>query len=179
MTRRLLFELSVLSIALFVGVAWAAFRLSAAKNDMRSAEDDIRICRKLATQITELRERPSVAGTRERQTSETATEIERAAAVAKIEVAQSLVSISPELPRRVGDTAYKEAPTQIVLTGITLRQLVAFLSALAMADNGLQARSLRLTAPRDDLGDRWTVDVTVSYLIYAPRTADSALERGG
>lgn len=175
-SRRLILELVLLAVGLSAGAAWSAVRLASARQAAHAAAKDLQTCRELAGQIVRLRDRPAVADVREMQAAETATLIERAAAAAKIPAAQSLVSITPETPRRIGESAYKEAPTQVLLRGIGLRQVVAFLCAISAEGSGLRPRSLRLSASREDSAGQWAAEVTVSYLIYAPRSEATSAE---
>ena len=77
--------------------------------------------------------------------------------------------IWPEPARRVGDTAYKQKPTQVILHKLTLQQLIRFLHTLTGPDTGLHVASLRLTTPRGhDTTNIWNAETTITYLIYAP-----------
>jgi hypothetical protein len=172
MTKRVLILLVALAGGLLLAAGWGyrymdEQRLSAAK-----AEGDLADCRIAAQEILECRERPALAADRERGPGEVHSLIERAAAASGIVAKDSLERISPQAPRPVGDTAYREQDTEVSLRKVTLQQLVSFLHGLLTSGSGLRAKSIHLSTPRDEeLGDRWTVELTLSYLIYDPSRA--------
>ena len=97
--------------------------------------------------------------------------IEQAARGASI-AAKSLVRITPTAAQRIGESVYKEKPTQVWLQAVTLRQLVDLASAEALREAGLNVESIRVTAPPDGReGDQWNVDLVLSYLVYDPPKA--------
>jgi hypothetical protein len=119
-----------------------------------------------------LSRRPALAAEHERQTSEIIGLIEKAAGEAGVP-AENIERITPEMPRRIGDTAYKETPTRVHLRKISLQQLVTLTHALLSADAGLRADSIRLTSPRQAEGaDQWTTELVLGYLIYDPTHAE-------
>lgn len=177
-TRRLTWELTLAVVGLAALAIWSGARLRSARQAALAAAEDVAACQQIAARIAVLRDRPAVAGVQERASAETATRVERAAAAAHITASRSLVSISPEPPRRLGETAYKEAPTQVLLRDVTLRQLVTFLSAVCGEGSGLRPKLLRLSAPRAEAVDTWSAEVTLCDLIYSPR-AEAQTERGG
>ena len=82
---------------------------------------------------------------------------------------RSVVRIVPESPQRLGETIYKEKPIAVLLRGVTLRQVVEMSHALLTPNPGLRIKTMRLSAPTpDDTTDKWTVEFTVTYLLYDP-----------
>lgn len=160
----------VLILSLGALGAWSLGQLRANRQAAAAAAADLAVCQDAATNINNLRRKPSLAGSEEMQLTELARLIEQAARTAQMSM-DSLVRIWPEQARRVADTVYKEKPTHVLLRGVTLRQLIAFLHTLTDGDSGLRVKHIRLVTPRgDDAGSRWTAEATVTYLIYAPRT---------
>ncbi len=103
-------------------------------------------------------------------------------------VRDQLVDIDPNPPTRIGSSDYNELTIILRFERITLRQLTIFFQQLAVNDPGSRAKSLELappeasgslgsrsTAPAVNTGEElWTADVTVAYLILAPKEAKTA-----
>lgn len=164
------------SLVSAVWICYAAF--DQAKSTAATAAEDLAQCDQLGLRITALRRRPSLAGSRELQITELAQRLEEAAKSCSIP-ADGISRISPDAPHRVGDSPYREVATEISLRQVTLRQAISFLHALCSAESGLRARDLRLEVPPDAqalggpergtvLQNTWTLEATLSYLIYAP-----------
>jgi hypothetical protein len=119
-------------------------------------------------QIQALRRRPALAAQNQRASAETIGLIEKSGQAAGI-TATKLVQISPEGPRRLGDTVYTEKPTRILLKNVTLQELTALTHRIVTDENRLNAKSMRISAPTaDDPGLMWTVELVLTYLIYDP-----------
>ena len=103
-------------------------------------------------------------------------------------VRDQLVDIDPNPPTRIGSSDYNELTIILRFERITLRQLTIFFQQLAVNDPGSRAKTLELappeasgslaprsTAPAVNTGEElWTADVTVAYLILAPKEAKTA-----
>lgn len=177
--RRHTIELAILIVGLIGLVFWSGLRLLNQRAAAITAAADLQRCEDLAQRIRTLENKSRLAGAQEIPMDELARPIEQAARSARIDTAQSLVRVVPESPRRIGDSSYKEAATQVQLRQITLGQLVAFLHSASSNGTGLETTSIRLSAPRDqENGEHWTVETTLSYLIYSPKSSASS-ERGG
>lgn len=170
------FVVLLLSLVVAVWICYAAF--DQAKSAAATAAQDLAECNQLGLRITALRRRPSLAGSRELQITELAQRLEEAARSCSIP-ADGISRISPDAPHRVGDSPYREVATDISLRQVTLRQAISFLHTLCSAESGLRARDLRLEVPHDVQGfgspetgttaqNTWTLEATLSYLIYAP-----------
>ena len=139
----------------------------------KRAQADLAECSKLAARIQAIQARPQLASDKPRQAAETTGMIEAAAKSAKIP-AGKLVRISPGPARRLGDSPYKEKPTEVFLKNVTMKQVVAFLHDLTGPAGGLTARTLRLSSPSArDTGNLWSVDLELTYLIYDPPRGDN------
>ncbi len=168
MRRRSVIFFVVLA-ALLVGlVVWSHRFMAAQRSAAFAAREDARRCRQIATKIETLRRRPAMAADQERLSAETTGLTEQAARAAGI-TADKLARITPAPPRRLGETVYKEKPTQVLLKNVTLKQLVGMIHSLAGGQRGLHLKSIRLTAPRaDDCGETWNAELVLTYLIYDP-----------
>lgn len=166
MNRRLIVLVTLLAVLLGGIAAWSSSYLAGERDRALEAEKNLQQAQQMVQQIQQLNKQPAVVREREQLQTETIALVESAARLAGISVS----NYAHEKPRRVGDTAYKEASIQIMLRKVTMRQLVQMVHRL-MASTALQARSVRLSAPRQDqVGDQWNVDLVLSYLIYEPLT---------
>jgi len=163
--------------ALLIATLWAHSRLTNASHAADQAATDLAECRKLALQIGEIKDRPRVAGEQEKLAGETTAMIDVAATAAGI-TARQLIRIAPESPQRLGETVYKEKPIAVLLRGVTLRQLVHMGHALLAPNPGLRIKTMRLSAPTpDDTTDKWTAELTITYLLYDPQTTVARASR--
>ena len=169
----------VIILALLVALLWSYGHFRGAREAAALAAGDSEICRQMASRIEQLKTRARAAGSG--SMDQTDLHLRGQEALAQIGMdARHLVQVTPQEPRRVGQTAYKEVPRQFVLQDVTLRQLVGFLLFMTEDRPSLQVRSLRLHGPRDGMpgGAQWSAEVTLCYLIYEPPTAIN-VARGG
>jgi hypothetical protein len=174
---------STIGLAMLALVGWSYGRLSESRDAATAAGEDLAACRAAVVRIEALRRRPAVAATRALGDVELSRRINDAAGVAELPDG-AIVRIVPDRPQRIGDTNYQEAPTQVRLQKVTLQQLFAFLHAVTVqpseadvggASGNLQIRTITLSAPRDDeLSDRWTVDATLSNMVFSPKESTQA-----
>ena len=161
--------LIVMLIALLGASAlWAHQRMASRQRLAEAAYENLQGSRHCAAQIESIRRRPAIAADSEAIGGEVQSAIEQSAATAGIEAAR-LSRITPESPQRLGDSVYKEKPTRVRLTDVTLEQLVTFLHTLGRRHVGLNARSIQLRAPRPaDTGKLWIAEVVITHLLYDP-----------
>jgi hypothetical protein len=165
MNRRRTILLTVVGTLLALGAALSYQYMVGQESAAQTAAANLAEGLRLMGQIEALSHQPMLAADRERQERET---------VGLVEDAAKSVGIKPKRfahqgARRLGDTVYKEKPMQVLLQGITLRQLVDLELAVSQADAGLNLESIRLSIPREgDANDLWTAEVVLSYLIYDP-----------
>lgn len=158
-------------VAAFVGYGFLASSRGSADRVARDLHD----CRVIAGRIDQMRHLPSAAGSSELQEGEIVRLIEQASRTANM-TRDQIARIWPEDARRLGQSPYKEKPTRIHLRRVTLRQTVTFLHALCDGQSGLRVSGLRLVAPREaETRELWSVEVTLSYLIFAPSHAQGNL----
>lgn len=168
MNRRRTVLIAVLICLLAAAAIWSCGYMRDQRKAALLAAGNLRECRELTARIKKIRHRPRKADDAERLATETTRRIETAALSAGI-TTDKLIRITPEPAQRLGDTVYKEKPTQVALKKITLKQLTWFVHALISGPDALHARSIRLTAPRrEDTGNLWSAEVELTYLIYDP-----------
>lgn len=160
---------AVLLPALLLPAAALAFaRLSAAKSHALAAQNDLAATRRAAAAFRAARAKPAVAGLRELEHLDLARAIESAAQAAGIGPGD-IDSIDPAPPRQLGNSPFKEKPTDLRLRRVTLRQLIVLLHTLAEGPAALTPRSIRLSVPSDqDKPDLWKAELTLAYLLYSP-----------
>lgn len=176
MKEKRYFFYAVLGVCTLVLLVLLAYRrLITAHAAAIQAGNDLAQCQSLATYIEGLKQLPAKVGLRDMVRSELDHQLEAAAKEAGF-TTTNIVSITPSSPRRVGNSVYQEKPTDVVLRELTLQQLLAFLYNVNSKNVGLCVQNIRLTAPRNqNATGHWTAQVTLSYLIYSPKT-DSKLE---
>jgi hypothetical protein len=177
--RRLLYG-TVIAAAMVAALLWCAGGLVDAREQATRARADLGVCRQLAARIGQLDRLPRSQSAGPVDPSDLYQHGQQA--LQQLGVSPDhLVQIAPQTPERLGETAYKQVPTQLLVRDLTLRQLVGFLLAMTSEPSTMSVRSLRLYAPRDsDGGAQWTAELTLSYLVYEPPAAVSvvkALER--
>lgn len=133
-----------------------------------TARADLERCLASASTIETLRRKPAMASDREQLAAETTGLVSRAAAAAGITPAQ-LTRIVPDPPQKVGQTAYKEKPTLVVVEDVQLEQIVKMIHALGSGQESLAAKSIRLGPSRQQgRDDLWAAEIVLTYLIYEP-----------
>ena len=168
MNRRRAILLLVLAGLLATAALWSYGTMAEQRAAMAAAANDLVACREIANRIEKLRRRPELAAQNQRDSSETIGLIETSARAAGITTAK-LLRISPEPPRRLGDTVYMETPTRVELKNVTLEQLVKLVHGIAGDENPLHPRSIQVRAPSPrDTGRLWSAELVLTYLIYEP-----------
>lgn len=168
MTRR---HVALLTLFLVLsGGAWYSFDLlQQGRHRAERALLGLGDAQRSAQQIERLARQPRFAVEQERVAAEMTGLIERTAKASGI-APGNLFRIVPQAPQRLGETAYVERPTQIILRNVSLPQAAGLLYGVCEAETGLRTRSLRLVAPRpDDPENLWNVEAVVGYLVYDPQ----------
>lgn len=176
---------------LFISMGFAVYsglRLRDARSGYTHETHQLVEAQGYAQKILENRDVPQLVSDREMELTHLARLIERSADQAKVP-RQALDRIWPQPPRRIGDTVYQRKATQLVIRDITLPQVIRFLHGLAVGDSPLRIDSLRLSAPRNSSAthsagrqtnsspsrETWTLEATVSHLLYKPAADQSSV----
>jgi type II secretory pathway pseudopilin PulG len=166
-----------LLVAMLLGLlaalaAWNVSWMLTQRNLAHRTAADLENCRELALEIQTLRQRPALVSEQDLGIQELAQRIELAAATAQLDPA-AVEGVFPQPAQRVGDLPYVRKPTLLKLKGVSLAQAATFLYHLA-AGSALHIRDLRLLPESaESAADRWTADVTVTYLMDAPARTPS------
>jgi hypothetical protein len=149
---------------------WSLIDYRDAKQQAGQSRVDTDRCIEMSDTIHGHRSAPAIADDTERLGSVMSSRIESAATEASLS-ANQLVRITPNAPVRLGESDYRVKPTHVALKNISMKQCVRFVHTLLAGDPNLRCRSLRLSAPRHDtVRDRWSAEVSITYLIYDPVT---------
>ena len=85
---------------------------------------------------------------------------------------EQIVRIWPKPRQRIGKTSYEQKATQLLVHDATLEQVTRFLVELETLGQGMTTTAIRPSAPRKRSSqqptNQWTLDTTVTYLIYNP-----------
>lgn len=167
MSRSKTMLLTAVALALCLATAWTAVLTLRKRAEAIVAVGDLQECYDMAARIESFNRLPALASDGEKMAEETTGLIAAAAKAAGIP-ADKLIRISPESSLRLGDSVYKEKPTRVLLTDVTLAQVVGLLHSVSSSSQGLRPTSVRLSAPRDGAGETWTAEIVLGYLIYDP-----------
>lgn len=165
----------LLAVALYSGLVVllivSAAHMLRQKSAAAAAAFNHQKCKRLAAQLEALQAAPTHSSLRRRSSEDLASKVEQAARVAEISP-DAIVRINPQASHRVGKSSYLQQPTSVEIRQVSTEQLAKFLQELSSADSGLQATSLRLTAPRTVSGDQqretWTVEVVLTHVFFSP-----------
>lgn len=172
-TRRLIY-LSVLTLLVLAAALWQLQTwVDGARQEAIEAGQSAAATQKLIKQIKDLSHTPTVAEQRQVEQPQLVGRIEAAAREVPLPD-RAVYRIDPEGSRRLADSDYEEHPVLVQIDSVTLEQLVRFLHKLSTDTTQtpqLHVRHIELDAPRgQDTGHTWQADVTLSYLVFNPRT---------
>ena len=171
MTRR---ETILVACAIMLGVVaavWSVFAFVDARSSAFTAAEDLAESRRLATRIEAGRGSGVSISASAPKEAEIIRRIESAARTALLPET-SIDRIEPGQLQRINDGQLIEKSTVVELKNVTLRQLFAFLHAMGTGPGGLNLKQVRLSAPvAEDVGDRWSVESTLTYLVRSPGEA--------
>lgn len=169
------------TLALAASIALTFWRYQdwrAAQAAVEVARENLNRCQDLAEQIREVQQRPTMAALEETSITTLATVVESAAERARIPKS-AIIRVEPQPMRRIGETDYKEQASLVEMRAVSLQQLIQLLHTLLTEQSELDVGSLRLSAPRYDVEpnadaiETWLVEVTLTYLIFAPQVTKS------
>ncbi|MEM9420562.1 MAG: hypothetical protein AAGA25_16160 [Planctomycetota bacterium] len=176
---------------------WSFVYLNRAKGDELASRQQMTESLRYAKQINEAEKSPSRISNTEMEVALLARLVEQAADEASID-RHALDRIWPQPARRIGDSPYQRKTTQLVVRNVSLQQVITFLHELIQAESALSVDQLRLSAPPGSLptlppsligqststltqayaeDEFWTLEASVSHLLYQPTTANSSVAK--
>jgi hypothetical protein len=85
-------------------------------------------------------------------------------------ISERLASVEPSRPARMGESDYNELMVFVRFDNVELKQLGSFMHRLCAIDPSCRIKTIELETPVEGAADqRWTSDVTLAYLSYAPK----------
>jgi hypothetical protein len=165
---RLTVLVGIMFLLLAASAAWSVEWMLAQRRSATRAAATLAECRRLATEIESLRQKPSMASDEAMGGQELGKRINAASNQAGLN-RSALQRVSPQPGRRVNGSPYLRKPTILRMQGVKLTKLVDFMHRLTNQTN-LNVRNLQLSTPRRDASaNAWHADVTLTYLIYRPQ----------
>ncbi len=161
----MLLPVVVIAAAVATGVGFARMQ-----KQMTAAEGEQRDLREVVRLLGEIREAGSGAGkvAVRLDGADLNRRIREAATSAGI--SERLASVEPNRPARVGESDYNELMVFLRFDGVELKQLGAFMHQLSAIDPSCRIKTIELETPVEGASDqKWTSDITLGYLSYAPR----------
>ena len=159
--------LGVAIVALLVLNGHGLWRLLASRSDANTAGTSLESCERLAGEIIELHQQPTLAaiGTSSDLASAMATAIEAAGADAAV-----VRSIDPQPASRIAGTSYERQSTVVSLESVDMAALVATLQQLVSTSVGLHVTEIDLEPASRAIGpdERWDASLKLTKLIYVP-----------
>lgn len=166
--------MALVVLALTAASLWSYGQLSSARSRADLEGDARSRCEALAAQVQALRDEPTMADDHAMLKSDMTRHIAAAAASASLGE-KKLVAIDHQNARRIGRTPYLEKPTRVTLRDVHLPGVLHMLYTLTQDNARMNVSRLRLIAPRDEADTKtWSVDTTVTYLIYDPVEASGS-----
>jgi hypothetical protein len=166
--------MAALFSGLIVSLLFSGFHWLHCRDNAYAALQNLEDCRQLADQIEAIKTAPAQASLEQQTQQDLAKKIEQAAHIAEFPKS-AIASITPQTGRRMGNSSLQAHPTSVQIREIPMKQLVRFLMELSSDESGLQATSLRLTAPRtappSEAEERWSVELILTYLVFSPEYA--------
>jgi hypothetical protein len=157
-----------------MGLVGGGWQFYAAYHRAQDAAESLTVCRDMSTAIERLKQQSQRARLASQSLSDLAQAVEAAATAANLS-RDNIVRIDPQALRQIGETDYKEQPTEVELQSVGVAQLKQFLDAVAHSDSNFEVRTLRLRPPHDDEASQdkpetWLAEVVLTQRIYAPKS---------
>ncbi len=125
---------------------------------------------KLVAEIGSANSKPRIASTETEASEVTMRRISDSVASSGVD-SDSLVSVLPYEPTRLGNSDYQQRQTEIKLQAITLPLLVRFATSLENSSAGLVVRDIAMSSSRmrsPSARELWDVTLILTQMIYSP-----------
>ncbi len=151
----------------------AAGELLSANRQFESTAADLQNCERMVGEMQTLKNRPRIASLDIESPQQTIDRVLAAQQLSTI-ATDSLVSVSPTAPMRLGNTDYQQRLTELVFSSVPLDKLASFTRAIDENEDGLLVSQLTLTpTPNASINasnpaETWGARLTLTQLIYSP-----------
>ena len=169
-------------IGLIVGVVYVADRFASLKQSesrLVAAKAELNELQSKLADLSRLQAAPQIAALKADAPDEIINRIEAAGRAANLSN-ESLISQTPQQPKRIGRTDFQQRLTTVKLAGVSLVKLAAFCDAAADRSTGTVVRDLILrtpdgpaTARSDATGgpvELWDAELTLTQTIFSPKS---------
>lgn len=166
--RQTLILLLVCAVAL--GAGCSAWRAVSLRRAVVNARDYTHSCHKLALELRGL--------TPTSQPTDIKIALDRGDVIRRIETAakeagmrpEAILSVTPEAPRRIGDSGFEQLNHLVHLQSVNLQQVSSLAESVLRSDSALRVSSIALSAPREPTAQQefWNVQLTFSRLTASP-----------
>ncbi|MCZ6654720.1 MAG: hypothetical protein O7D91_17050 [Planctomycetota bacterium] len=163
--RRALYALGTLFLALLVACWFASRSLGSLKNRHAAQTQSLQQMRADVERITVLSSAPRGANDHRRSSEELLADLEAALDEAGIPLSRWQDSV-PRQPQQVSGTEYQQVATRLYFDELSLEEIVKFAHRLVDQDPSLFVSSVRVSAGRGKNTQTWSVELTVTYLVY-------------
>lgn len=160
----------VLVCGLALTAAWCLWHATSMRRAVISAKDYTLRCEKLALQLRVL--------TPTSQPTDTKVIADKGDVIRRIETAakeagmrpEAILSVTPEAPRRIGDSGFAQHNHLVHLQSVSLQQVSSLAESVLGADPMLRVSAIAFSAPREPAPQQelWNVQLTFSRLTPSP-----------
>ncbi len=163
--RRALCALGTLCLALLVACWFVSRSLGSLENRHAAQTQSLRQMQADVERITVLSSAPRGANDHRRSSEELLAELEAALHEVGIPLSRWQDSV-PRQPQQVPGTEYQQVATRLYFDELSLREIVKFAYRLVDQDPSLFVSSVRINAARGKNTRTWSLELTVTYLVY-------------
>ncbi|MCZ6654341.1 MAG: hypothetical protein O7D91_15110 [Planctomycetota bacterium] len=163
--RRALYALGTLCLALLVACWFESRSLGSLKNRHAAQTQSLQQMRADVERITLLSSAPRGANDHRRSSEELLAELEAALNEVGIPLDRWQDSV-PRQPQQVPGSEYQQVATRLYFDELSLEGIIKFAHRLVDQDPSLFVSSVRINAGRGKNTQTWSVELTVTYLVY-------------
>lgn len=163
--RRALCALGTLCLVLLVACWFEHRALGSLENRHAVQTRSLRQMRADVERITVLSTAPRGADDHRRSSEELLGELETALSEVGIPLSRWQDSV-PRQPQQLPGTEYQQVATRLYFDELSLEELVKFAHRLVDQDPSLFVSAVRINAGRGKDTQTWSVELTVTYLVY-------------
>lgn len=163
--RRALYALGTLCLVLLVACWFESRSLRSLENRYAAQTQSLLQMRADVERITVLSSAPRGADDHRRSSEELLAELEAALGEVGIPLDRWQDSV-PRQPQQVPGTEYRQVATRLYFDELSLEEIIKFAHRIVDQDPSLFVSSVRVRAGRANNTQTWSVELTVTYLVY-------------
>ncbi len=163
--RRALYALGTLCLVLLVACWFESRSLGSLENRHAAQTRSLRQMRADVQRIAVLSSAPRGANDHRRSSDELLAQLETALGEVGIPLSRWQDSV-PRQPQQVPGSEYRQVATRLYFDELSLEEIIKFAHRLVDQDPSLFVSSVRVSAGRGKNTQTWSVELTVTYLVY-------------